>query len=158
MKKSKRIVSLLGVGIVTVVGVTLFKSIRVQITLLEKKREKFRSYYELLNEWLKKQHEKTTLIPYFTEHEYKTIAIYGMGEIGKRLYEELKDSDIKVLYAIDQYDSYDEILDIKLIDDDLPEVDAVIVTPVADFDEIYSKLSTKVNYPIISMEEVIAGC
>lgn len=42
-------------------------------------------------------------------------------------------------------------------DEMLPEIDAVIVTPVWDFDQIKEQLVNRVKCPIISLEEVIIG-
>lgn len=79
-----------------------------------------------------------------------------MGCAGERLLNELKDSEVIVKYDIDQ--RADEIhtdIDLFTMDDELPEVDAVVVTPVFFFDEIQSKLSDKIECPIFSSEDIL---
>ncbi len=126
---------------------------------VEKKAEKvdkFKSYYNMLNQWLILKQEGKSLETYFTENNYKTIAIYGMGEMGNRLYDELKDSKVEVKYAVDKnaVNTYSEI-EVFDIDDELEPVDAVVVTAVFAFDEIMDALSDKIDSAIVSLEDVV---
>ncbi len=120
------------------------------------KVDKFKTYYNILNQWLALKQENKNLSQYFKDNNYKTIAIYGMGEMGTRLYEELKKSDIEVVCAIDK-NAANTFTELKVIDieDELPEADAIIVTAVFAFEEIKSQLSEKVNTPIISLADVV---
>lgn len=122
----------------------------------DKKTEKFKQYYYMMNEWLRLRQEGKTLEKYFIDNNYKSIAIYGMGEVGNRLYSELKDSSINIEYAVDKNAGFvDGDLEIRDIDDDLQNVDAIIVTAAFAFDEITEDLEDKVSFPIISLEDVI---
>lgn len=98
---------------------------------------KFEMYYNLLERWLTVHEEGRTLSDILAQREIFTIALYGMGKIGKHVINELKGSSITVVYAIDRAKSglYDSIV-VKRIDDTLPKVDAVLVAAVYDFDEI----------------------
>lgn len=120
------------------------------------KVDKFKSYYNMLNQWLMLKQEGKNLETYFNDMNYKTIAIYGMGEMGNRLYDELKDSSVKVLYAIDKEagSTYSEI-DVYEVEDSLPEVDAVVVTAIFAYEEIEDVLSEKVDCDIVSLEDIV---
>lgn len=122
----------------------------------EEKIEKFKNYYNILNQWLIIKQEGKSLVEYFVEKNYNTIAIYGMGEMGNRLYNELKDSSIVVKYAIDN-DANNVYSKIEIIDpeDDFEEVDAIIVTATFAFDRIEEKLREKTECVIISLEDVV---
>lgn len=117
---------------------------------------KFEMYYNLLERWLTVHEEGRTLSDILAQREIFTIALYGMGKIGKHVINELKGSSITVVYAIDKAKSglYDSIV-VKRIDDTLPKVDAVLVAAVYDFDEIEETLRKYVTYPIISLEEIL---
>ena len=117
---------------------------------------KFEMYYNLLERWLTVHEEGRTLSDILAQREIFTIALYGMGKIGKHVINELKGSSITVVYAIDRAQSglYDSIV-VKRIDDTLPKVDAVLVAAVYDFDEIEETLRKYVTYPIISLEEIL---
>ena len=126
---------------------------------IEKKTEKvdkFKSYYNMLDQWLILKQEGKNLENYFIDNNYQTIAIYGMGEMGNRLYEELKNSTIKVMYAIDKEaaSAYADI-DVFEPNDDLAPVDVIVVSAIFAFDEINETLSEIVDYPIISLEDVV---
>ena len=110
----------------------------------------------LFNRWITMTQEGKTLVSYFHNNHIKTIAIYGMSYRGRRLYAELKDSDIEVKYAIHQNakELFSEI-NILSLDDELPLVDAVIVTPVYYFDRIYNELGQRTEAEILSLETIL---
>lgn len=122
------------------------------------KINKFKGYYSMLNQWLALKQKGKSLAEYFVSNEYKEMCIYGMGEMGNRLYDELKNTEIKVKYAIDKdaASTYSE-LDVKEIDDDLPEVDVVVVTATFAFDDIVEDIQDKFSCPIVSLEDVVYG-
>ena len=92
----------------------------------------------------------------FQNMGYKSVAIYGMKEVGERLYNELKDTETEVKYVIDQNaDSIYADVDIYSPDDKLPEVDIIVVTATYYYNSILSNLKDKVSCPIISLDDVI---
>ena len=155
MKKGiKALVSFLGGAILGVAGDSYFKG-----KIISKNNErvnKFKSYYNILNQWIILNHAGKKLEQFFINHNYKEIAVYGMGEIGNRLYEELKGSSVDIKYVIDKNagSAYSES-EIFTPEDKLEEVDAIIVTTVFAFEEIRSMLDKKCNCPIISLEDVV---
>ena len=117
-----------------------------------------RKFYNTLNQWLKLRQEGRSLVEYFEKNEYKTVAIYGMKELGERLYDELSGSNIEVLYAIDKRaDRIYANVDIVTPEEELLEVDVIVVTAIHYFDDIEEVLASKVDYPIISIEDVVYG-
>lgn len=121
----------------------------------QQEKEKFRIMYQMMEKWLSIRMQGKRLENYFAAYEYTNIAIYGMGDIGKDLIAELKKSSVNIVYAIDK--SVTSIEGIKIVkpDDTLEEVDAVIVTAIAYFDEINEMLSKKMECPIVSLEDII---
>lgn len=127
--------------------------------IIMKKNEtlnKVHALYCTFDRWLQIRQEGRTLAEYFTKNNYKTVAVYGMKELGERLIDELKDSDIKIYYAIDK--NADQIysdVDIVTPDDNLEPVDVIVVTAIYYFDEIADMLSEKVDYPVVSLEDIL---
>lgn len=121
--------------------------------------DKFKNYYNMLNQWLILKQDKKTLISYFEENNYKKIAIYGMGEMGNRLYDELKGSNIEISYVIDQNAmlTYAEVPVIDPEEDEFEEVDVIIVTATFAFDEITEIISGKCDCDIVSLDDVVFG-
>lgn len=112
--------------------------------------------FVLMDQWVKVKQEGKNLASYFEGQNYKAIAIYGMGRVGERLLDELKDSNISVKYGIDR-NAKRIYSDIKVVtpDDDLEDVDAIVVTPVFYMDEIEKVLSEKISCSVISLEDVL---
>ena len=62
----------------------------------------------------------------------------------------------KVKYIIDKNaDCIYSDVDVITPDDDLEQVDVIVVTAIYYFDEIEEMLSQKVDYPIISLEDIL---
>ena len=153
MRKGTIIGTILGAAAGAVAGSAV---VNKQVIAKDKKVDKFKGYYNMLIQWLAVKQEGKSLDGYFKENGYKKVAIYGMGEMGNRLYDELKATEIEVKYAIDKNaaTTYSE-LDVKDIDDELPEVDVVVVTATFAFDEILEDIEDKFTCPIVSLEDVV---
>lgn len=123
---------------------------------VERESNKYWESYLMMDRWVRKKQEGKSLIDYFEENRYYSIAVYGMSHAGITLLDELSDSGIKVKYGIDM--NADKIYsDIPVFkpSDSLEEVDVVVVTPVYYFDEIEKNLSEKMSCPIIPLDDVI---
>lgn len=156
----RRIIPALLAGVIgsvtgaSITGVQLNKSVQAQRTLAQKHLLIMQTF----NQWIINKQEGKNLARFFKENGYETIAVYGMSYLGERLLDELKDTGIVVRYGIDKnaQNIYADV-EIKSLDDELPEVDAIVVTAVYFFDEIEEELSKRVEYPIISLEDVVYG-
>lgn len=154
----KKMIALISVGIGGIVGTfaVAYKN-SIKIEEIEKKCNKYRSYYNILNKMLYLKKMGINIDDYLEEKGYKNIAIYGMGGLGERFYDELRDSKINVCYAIDKNTCsiYSE-LSIMQPDGYLEDnIDAVIVTAVHVYNDVEKKLSEKLTVPIISLEDLI---
>lgn len=117
---------------------------------------KFKQYYNILNQWIWLKHNNISIESIFLKAGYKSVAIYGMGEIGWRLFEELENTDVSVLYGIDNsLSESDNELIIVTPEDNLQQVDAIIVSSVFAFEEIREKLNMVTDIPIISLEDLL---
>lgn len=118
--------------------------------------DKHLALFLLMNEWMKIKQEGKSIVKYFEQNNYKSVAVYGLSYIGERVLDELKDSGIEIKYAIDRNaDSIYADIDLYSIEDELPDVDVVVVTAVYFYDEIYNNLVDKVSCPIVSLEDVL---
>ncbi len=153
----KGLFGMLAMGAISIGSIaTIFKLSQNSIQTKEKRVQKFKSYYDILNVWLDIKQKGGSLEKYFIDNGYKTIAIYGMGELGSRLYEELRGTSVDVKYAIDKDAmSVGSELDVLELEDDLPSVDAIVVTAVFAYDSIAEKLAVKINSPILSLGDIV---
>lgn len=120
--------------------------------------DKLYMYYEILNLWLEMKQKGKSPVTYLEKKGIKKIAIYGMKELGERLYEELKKTDIEVLCVIDK-NPRNILGDFTVISPQqkIPEVDAIIVTADYYFREIESELKTKASCPVYSLTSVLGN-
>lgn len=114
------------------------------------------SMFKLMNEWMRKKQQGKSIYSFFQRNQYRRIAIYGMGDMGERLYDELYGTGIEVAYGIEQQKrgQYRE-LKILSLEDDLEQVDAVVVTAFYYFVEIAEKIKGIPNKKILDLEDII---
>ena len=118
---------------------------------------KNRELFMMMNQWVNAKQDGKSIAEYLEYHGYKKIAIYGMSYVGRTLLKELEDSSVSVLYGIDRNaEGMPMDIEVVLPNTSLKEVDAVIVTAVAYFDEIEEVLSKKMECPIICLDEIIS--
>ena len=118
--------------------------------------EKFRIMFDMMDHWMRGWQKDRSLADLLSKKGFQNIVIYGMGSVGSLLCKELKNSKIFVKYGIDRSPYINA--DIKVYSPesaDLPEVDAVIVTAIAYFDNIEKELKKLLSCPIISLEEIV---
>lgn len=115
---------------------------------------KIRRYYKLLNKWMELRGNGKHLADYLVDNQYFSIAIYGFGDFGKHFLQEVKDFPIEVKYVIDNryVESSIKVLSNK---DEWPTVDAIIVTPFLEFENILEFIEKKVKCAVLSIEEII---
>jgi hypothetical protein len=121
--------------------------------------EKFQSYYKVLSSWVLLRNKGKMLSEYFENHNFKNVAIYGLGRLGICLYEELKNSAIIVKYAIDINAAHFSYLDLKVVslESQLEPVDVIVVTPFVEYNKIVDELREKTSYKIVNLEDVISS-
>lgn len=115
------------------------------------------SYYlHLLDRWMTLRERGYSIASQILEMGYKRIAVYGYGILGKHLCEELYTSDVRVAYLIDKMgDQIQTDYKIYLPTEMIPEVDAVIVSAVYDYEEIYKIMKNTTVSRIVSLETVL---
>lgn len=152
-------VSTIAVGILSLIsGIAVGYSIGKTNSSEEEMKNKMLKYYVTLNNWIGKKQKNINLSSYFEKMGYNSVAIYGMKEVGERLYGELKDTKTEVKYAVDQNaESIYADIDVYSPDDDLPEVDVIVVTATYYYNSILNNIKDKISCPIISLDDVIAG-
>ena len=112
---------------------------------------------QLYHQWMKVKHMGKSVEKFLIDNNYNSIAIYGMGYLGKSLYNELKDSSINIDYIIDRNkDNVKVDCEVYSPVENLPETDLVIVTAIASMDEIVDDLTDKVT-GLMSLEDIIYG-
>ena len=127
----------------------LLKMYKMQIDAKGNLHRKNR-FYTLLYEWKIKSKKL------FTQKDM-TIAIYGLGQWGELLYQDIKGLTVKVLYGIDQKVEEFHGLPIKKPCEQLENVDMIVVTVFQEFEAVKRELQERYYGRIVSIEELIKG-
>lgn len=134
--------------------------------LLERTRQKakkYLDYFNLLDQILACKERDYKIADYFAQNHIESVAIYGMGKIGKHLKYELEKNKIQRDYVIDERDDSDgsdrkgceKEIRYKLRDK-LPDADIVIVTPMEEFEFIKNRItSNNKSLNVISIKELM---
>ena len=160
MKKNESIVWITRFGLIyaIVTGIRKFlKKKRKRRADLQALSDKHLDLYLLMNQWVHVEQEGKNLASYLQELNIKKIAIYGINYMGQTLIDELKETNIQVVYGIDRNADIIMYADVDIFTPDMisDDVDAVVVTAVNYFDEIEEELSKKLNCRIISLEDML---
>ena len=135
------------------------KELKKRQKIGESEREnaiKYQKLFVMMNQWVNVKQNGKNLAVFFEKHGYRKIAIYGMSYAGSTLAGELKGTNIRVAYGIDKRsDSLNEDIEIVTLEDELAPVDAIVVTAVTFFEEIEEELCRKVDWPVISLTDVL---
>lgn len=145
-----------GIAGMTAGGYVIGKESKKTIGEIREQASKITGYYRIFNRWLMLRQNGVTLADYFRRNNYYKIAIYGMKELGERLYDELKGTDIKVVCIIDKA-ADDLCCEVPVItpDEDIPACDVIIVTASYYYQSIESVLAQKVECPILPIDEIV---
>lgn len=117
--------------------------------------KKYFSFFMLYDKWLSMKQMGRNVKEYFEINGYKRVAIYGMGQIGVRFYEELRQEGVEVLYVIDR-NAPNLKFDVECLlpENELPEVDVIIVTAINNYEEIRDVVVGKVKCPVVSLNDI----
>lgn len=126
---------------------------------LEKKLQKSVLFYWILTRWMDLKIKGHSTAKILGRLNCGSIAVYGYAELGQLLCRELAGTNICVAYVIDKRvkETGDEKLPVYVPRGGLPDVDAIVVTAVYDFDEIKEELSHMGYQNVISFRKLLEG-
>lgn len=126
----------------------------------EKRLEKAVRLNRLLGKWVESSVKGLRIGKYLRENGMERVAIYGWGDVGKKLYQELTQCGVRTEYILDQNVRMSEIAGVEIYPPlthahELRTVDAVIVTVLAGFQEV-KELLEDLGYPkIYALENLL---
>lgn len=129
-------------------GIPFFEN---EISKLQNLLDKDTKIIQIMNKWIEYLQEGRNISKYFSLRNFKTVAIYGYGFLGKCLKRELEQKDILVPYVIDQNKSGEGIVSWE---DDWKIVDCIVVTVVNSYKHIREKILRKQFVNIIFIEDI----
>lgn len=118
--------------------------------------QKEKHYRQILELWMKLRDKKISIAGFLKKKNIKKIAIYGGGILGRHLYYELQENGIHVECIIDR-DINVKIQKIRTVipGGQIRPVDAIIITPFIEYEQIKEKLKKYYSYNIFSIEFIL---
>lgn len=118
--------------------------------------ERTTANFKILKKWFELKQQSKNIKEYFIRNQYYRVAVYGLSDLGIYLLRELNDNGLQVVYGVDRRAEKLEMdVPVFTLQDNLPGADVIIVTAVYFFRQIDEELRTKVECPVISLEDVL---
>lgn len=134
---------------------TYYKRPKQELTYCKSTIARYESYWRIMDKWLSLKEDKKSIADLLENRNIHSIIIYGMGMLGRHMVNDLKESRITIICAIDRQQLNNEFsFPIFGINEIIPKADAVIVTPSYDFKNIKKLLEEKGLNNIISIESL----
>ncbi len=106
--------------------------------------------------WLEICQKGYSLAMYFEQRDIRKIAIYGMGALGCRLYEELEHSDIEIKHLIDKNpNGMEKVMQLTSLDHERLDVDLIVVTVLSAEKQIIRSLQEKGYRNAVGLSEIL---
>lgn len=110
--------------------------------MMDRIASKYKQYAILSNVF--ENTDSSRIESYLCSKNIKKVSVYGMGIYGKELLKLIKKTSIQVCYGIDKRaDVKDVGIPVVNVNSEMEAVDAVIVTPIVEFDKICEILKEK---------------
>lgn len=123
---------------------------------IEFELSKYKQFTRVLLKWMSIRNSGKSIVDYLRQNEWRTVAVYGYGPIGKLLYEELKKNNCDVQYIIDKNPTVQGENTCVYHDmGNLKKVDVIIVTAMSYYEEIAKELRNKTDINVVSFEKII---
>lgn len=125
----------------------------------EKRMEKASQLNRILSKWTDILIDRQRLSEYLQENGVRRVAVYGWGDLGRKLYRELMLCGIEVGYILDQNVTYSGVegLLVHRPQKGDASVDAVIVTVLGGFSDIRNLLESLGYFNIYSFDSLLDG-
>ena len=123
-----------------------------------KKEERFKVIARCFDKWMTENENNNFIREFLQKRNLKRVGVYGYGMLGRHLVFELHKSDVRIEWVMDkQGDAISCGFPVLKPDSigSVSEVDIIIVTAVADADEVEELICEKVDYPVISLLDVV---
>ena len=119
--------------------------------------EKYRRNMRCLDKWMTNREKGKWIGDYFDTCQFQRVGIYGYGMLGKHLVRELRKKHFHISWVMDKTSSGDEACSSISRPDNINElenVDMVIITSLANVEEIEAFLLEHGMNKVISIEEL----
>lgn len=119
-------------------------------------QEKDSRYLHLMDQWMEYREEGKSIAKWLTNSGFSSVIIYGYGIFGRHLLTELKANKFIVTCIVDKkVTATEEGQIIFTLEDELPISDAMIVTAITSFHDVYRYYKDRFDGLIIPFDQIL---
>lgn len=123
---------------------------------LEKKSVTNLRSQSIRNNWNMLVQRRKNIGVFLLESGYESVAIYGMGNFGQKLYDELQEYGIRVPYVIDKRPGYfSEVVKVLSPSEPIDGIDLLVVAVANEEDEIADKYRKNAICSVKTLSEIL---
>lgn len=120
-----------------------------------KELDKLKGAMDIYDAWLAVSQGSRSIASYLKSRDYHRIAIYGLGKMGVRLYQEIKEK-VDVVCFIDRNADYLKAdIPVYTLENMIPQTDLVIITLVDRENRILEDISNILHFSVKSIEDIL---
>lgn len=113
-------------------------------------------YQKIINKWEQLSEHSWDIKTYFTNKGIKKLAIYGMGNLGCKLYDAINSPEIQVVYVVDRESRYlSEVVCIKKTTEELSGIDMLVITVSDEEAELVNYYKDRLDVPVVGISEIV---
>ena len=114
---------------------------------------------KMLYSWVRLKQKQYSIADFLEYLGIESVLIYGAGLYGILILNELRESKIKVVAGVDaEGGRLDFNLNVLSPKDELPDTDAIIITPIWVSDEIIRNLEKQGKSRCINLDDLVYSC
>lgn len=155
IKEAKKFVEMYGEVVLSSIkdDIPLSDQGKEEIKRLNSRCDKYKFFYKSFERMLNLRLDGKTVSKYILDRNYKSVAIYGLGMIGKILVKILMEESVNIVYGIDQNKYKDRFFKFPVytLQDELKNVEIIIITVESGFLQIKDELEKRVQADIVSV-------
>jgi hypothetical protein len=130
------------------------------ITQLKKRANNYLMWYNVLLRWVENAQKGKTIGSYLLSRGYRKIAVYGLGDICDLICETLKESEIRIVFLINEDSSKIQEKSLPIIGiekmTEYKKVDAIVVVKIDEYTAILKKIrEINPKIDVISLDAII---
>lgn len=138
-------------------NVSAFNHEKEEIERLNYRCNKYRNFFRVFERMLNLKLDGKCISKYISDKNYKRVAIYGLGIVGKSLAKVLENESVNIVCGIDQDKYKDRFFKFPVytLQEKLKNIDIIIVTVEDEYSHIKSELEKRVNADIVKVSYLL---
>lgn len=114
------------------------------------------NYKRIINLWEQTTNKGHSLSRYLLKYNYRKIALYGMGDLGCKVFKELADTEVEIVYVVDKSPQFiNEVFRVLSPEDIMPAVDLLLITVANEEEGIVKRYRNKYSFPVMGVSELL---